>query len=82
MRPGRTSMILIAAIGVVLFGTWGTAGAASTKQTVGSGNFSCGTLAGHIEFKPPLKPKGMKAETVTIKVTATDCSGGNPRRGR
>jgi hypothetical protein len=80
MHPRRTSVVLATAIGVALVGVWGVAGAApvSTNQTQGAGNFSCGTLSGHIAFKPPLKPNGTKPETVTIKVTATDCSGGTP----
>lgn len=80
MHPRRASVVLVSAIGIALAGTWGIAAAAplSTNQTQGSGTFSCGTVSGHIVFKPPLKPNGTSPETVTVKVTATDCDGGTP----
>lgn len=80
MHLGRASVVLAGAISVAVVGTWGLAGAAPAvaNQTQGSGIFSCGTVSGHMTFKPPLKPNGTTPETVTIKVRATDCDGGTP----
>ncbi len=44
----------------------------------GTGTFSCGSVAGHISFHPPLVPNGTVPETAKVSVTASGCGGGTP----
>lgn len=52
--------------------------ASSHKTVTGTGAVTCTGIKGTITFKPPLTNTGNTAETASIKVTISSCSGGTP----